>query len=146
MGGCSSSQTGQKARGKRGLNSSSPQPLTRKSASAREQPTFLSATTVKVVDMEGGVREFEPPISAGKVVSTTNPNCFLCSWETMLIDTLVQRVAEEVELQPAHLYFLMPISLSKKPLSLKDLCVLAINASSKLSIHDFQLSRRRYSI
>ncbi|KAE8695187.1 hypothetical protein F3Y22_tig00110733pilonHSYRG00395 [Hibiscus syriacus] len=88
-----------------------------------------SWTAAKVVDMNGGVQELKQPIQAKKIISQ-NPNCFLCSSESMSIGTCVPQVPDDEELQPGKIYFLMPLSHSHIPLSLPDLCALAIKASS----------------
>ncbi|GAB2282533.1 hypothetical protein Dimus_017074 [Dionaea muscipula] len=98
---------------------------------------------VKVVDINGELREFQGPISAGAVAASSNPNCFVCSAETMLIDSFVPCLSDQEELEPGRLYFLMPERRSKSLLSLEDLCALAIKASSILCIDDLQLSFRR---
>ncbi|XVE87233.1 hypothetical protein DITRI_Ditri18aG0100100 [Diplodiscus trichospermus] len=51
----------------------------------------------------------------------------------MSIGTCVPHVPDDEELQPGQIYFLLPLSQSHKPLSLPDLCSLAIKASSDLS-------------
>ncbi|XP_021275319.1 uncharacterized protein LOC110410065 [Herrania umbratica] len=88
-----------------------------------------STTSAKVVHIDGHVQEFGQPIQAKGVVSQ-NPNCFLCSSESMSVGTCVPRLPDDEELQSGQIYFLLPLSQSDKPLSLPDLCSLAIKASS----------------
>ncbi|GMH14750.1 hypothetical protein Nepgr_016591 [Nepenthes gracilis] len=142
MGGCASSlsQTAKKAEGKASQARRTLQPFSssrrRNSGdnnSQKDKPSVLH--TVKVVDMDGRVQEYKPQISAEQVMSQ-NPNRFLCSWETMLIDSCAQPVPDQEGLQPGHLYFLMPATRTNWPLSLEDLCDLAIKASSNLCIND----------
>ncbi|GAB2231659.1 hypothetical protein Droror1_Dr00010670 [Drosera rotundifolia] len=101
----------------------------------------LANNVVKVVDINGELQEFDGPISAREVTSS-NPNCFVCSAETMLIDSFVPCLSDRDVLEPGHLYFLMPEGRSKTPLSLEDLCALAIKASSYICIDDLKVSFR----
>ncbi|XVE82701.1 hypothetical protein DITRI_Ditri16bG0027000 [Diplodiscus trichospermus] len=90
-----------------------------------------SSAAAKVVHIDGRVQELRQPIQAKSIISQ-NPNCFLCSSESMSIGTCVPQVPDDEELQPGTIYFLLPLSQSHKPLSLPDLCSLAIKASSGL--------------
>lgn len=88
--------------------------------------------TAMVIDLEGGLQEFIRPIRAGQILSQ-NPNCFLCSSETMFLGSRVPHVPNNEELRLGQIYFLIPISKSQTPLSLQDLCALVIKASSALN-------------
>ncbi|KAH7835685.1 hypothetical protein Vadar_028755 [Vaccinium darrowii] len=88
--------------------------------------------TAKVIDLEGGLQEFIQPIRAGQILYQ-NPNCFLCSSETMFLGSRMPQVPNNEELQLGQIYFLIPISKSQTPLTLPDLCALAIKASSALT-------------
>ncbi|XP_021719272.1 uncharacterized protein LOC110686929 [Chenopodium quinoa] len=102
------------------------------------------AKVIKVIHLDGRVKEFEPPICAEQILSC-NPSCFLCSSDTMSIDAYPTNVPEPEELRPG-LYFLLSKAQENKPFSLEDLCELAVKASSNLSIHDLQLSFRHYAV
>ncbi|KAK2978360.1 hypothetical protein RJ640_016462 [Escallonia rubra] len=91
-------------------------------------------STAKIIHNDGRLQEFRQPVKAGQVLSD-NANCFLCSSETMYVDSHVPHVPADEELQLGQLYFLLPISKSQAPLSLQDLCSLAIKASIALSNH-----------
>ncbi|TYI01589.1 hypothetical protein ES332_A11G212100v1 [Gossypium tomentosum] len=97
-----------------------------------------SSTAAKVVDIDGRVQELRQPVQARNIISQ-NPNCFLCSSESMAIGTCVPQVPDDEELQPGRVYFLLPLSHSHKPLSLPDLCALAIKASSGLGTYGVDL-------
>ncbi|XVF61935.1 hypothetical protein PTKIN_Ptkin08bG0175400 [Pterospermum kingtungense] len=99
-----------------------------------------SSMAAKVVHIDGRVQELRLPIRAKNIISQ-NPNCFLCSSESMLIGTCVPQVPDDEELQPGQIYFLLPLSQSHKPLSLPDLCSLAIKASSGLCKNSGDLSK-----
>uniref|UniRef100_A0A5B7BM52 Uncharacterized protein n=1 Tax=Davidia involucrata TaxID=16924 RepID=A0A5B7BM52_DAVIN len=87
--------------------------------------------TSKVIHLDGRLQEFRQPIKASHVLSE-NPNCFLCSSETMFVDSLPPHLPGHEELQLGQIYFMIPISKSQTPLSLQDLCELAIKASTAL--------------
>ncbi|PIA52451.1 hypothetical protein AQUCO_01000374v1 [Aquilegia coerulea] len=110
---------------------------TTRSSSSREGRTrganaITWSSTVKVVHLDGRLQEFTEPIKVGHILSQ-NPSCFLCSSETMYVDTLMPHVPYAEELQLGQIYFLMPLSQSFVPLSLTDLCDLAIKAGQALS-------------
>lgn len=88
-----------------------------------------SSAAATVVHMNGHVQELRQPIEVKSIISQ-NPNCFLCSSESMSIGSCVPQVGDDEEIQPGTIYFVLPLSQSHKPLSLPDLCSLAIKASS----------------
>ncbi|GAV68265.1 DUF4228 domain-containing protein [Cephalotus follicularis] len=90
--------------------------------------SIKGASTTMVIHMDGRVEQLKKPIQA-KIITSQNPNCFLCSSESMFIGTCVPRVPDEEDLQLGLIYFLLPQSEARKPLSLPDLCGLAIKAS-----------------
>ncbi|KAE8695919.1 putative STS14 protein precursor [Hibiscus syriacus] len=98
-----------------------------------------SSTSAKVVHTDGRVQEFRQSLQASNIVSQ-NPGHFLCSSESMSIGTCVPHVPGDEKLHPGQIYFLLPLSQSDKPLSLPDLCSLAIKANSGLGRHSVDLS------
>ncbi|XP_048135639.1 uncharacterized protein LOC125315240 [Rhodamnia argentea] len=88
-------------------------------------------STLKLIHTDGRLQEFTQTIKASHLLSQ-NPNCFLCSSESMFIDSIVPRIHEEEDLCLGQLYFLLPLSMSQAPLSFRELCVLAIKASTAL--------------
>ncbi|KAL4367673.1 hypothetical protein GQ457_05G006760 [Hibiscus cannabinus] len=113
------------------------------SASSSKSDTTVGgrggSSAVRVVHMDGRVQEFRQSVQANDIVSK-NPGHFLCSSESMSIGTCVPHVPGDEELQPGQVYFLFPLSQSDKPLSLPDLCSLAIKASSGIGGHSVELS------
>jgi hypothetical protein len=89
-------------------------------------------STAKIIHLDGKLQEFRHPIKAGHVLSQ-NPNCFLCSSESMYINSQVPIIPQNEELQLGQIYFMMPLSKSQAPLSLQDLCALAIKAHAALA-------------
>lgn len=86
-------------------------------------------TTTKVIHVDGSHQEFRHPIKAIHVLSQ-NPDCFLCCSESMYVNSRAPHVAGDEELQLGQIYFLLPLSKSESPLSLQDLCALAIKATA----------------
>ncbi|KAL3538931.1 hypothetical protein ACH5RR_002297 [Cinchona calisaya] len=95
----------------------------------------LLPSAAQIIHWNGRLQEFWHPIKAGEILSQ-NPNCFLCSSETMNVNSFPHQMAKDEELQLAQLYFLMPISKLREPLTLQDLCKLAVKASKELNDSD----------
>ncbi|XWS55270.1 hypothetical protein CRYUN_Cryun10bG0160800 [Craigia yunnanensis] len=98
--------------------------------------------TTKIIYPDGRLQEFRQPIKASLVLSQ-NSNCFLCNSELMYVNSCLPHVPEDEELQLDQIYFLMPRSKSQAPLSLQELCSLAIKASTALSHLDKVYSSQR---
>ncbi|KAK1300122.1 hypothetical protein QJS10_CPB13g00126 [Acorus calamus] len=87
--------------------------------------------TAKVIHVDGTLLEYPKPTTALQVV-LHNPNHYLCHSESMHVDCMAPHVPEEEELLPGQLYFLIPLHRSHVPLSLPDLCELAVLAGDAL--------------
>ncbi|KAF5758782.1 hypothetical protein HanRHA438_Chr16g0745791 [Helianthus annuus] len=90
-----------------------------------------TSTSTKVINsIDGRLQEFRQPITAGKVLSDHQPDMFfLCSSEHMFVNCHVPHVPADEELQPGQIYFIMPVSKLYRPISLQEICLLAIKAS-----------------
>ncbi|XP_076906711.1 uncharacterized protein LOC143562928 [Bidens hawaiensis] len=104
---------------------------------SKNKPTLLinngPSTTTKVINsIDGKLLEFRQPITASHVLSGHLNTFFLCSSENMFVNWHVPHVAADEELQPGQIYFIMPVSKLQRPLSLQELCLLAVKASSAL--------------
>ncbi|XP_057795926.1 uncharacterized protein LOC131012033 [Salvia miltiorrhiza] len=97
-----------------------------------EQQQGRWPSSAKVVDLEGRLEEFRQPVTAEEVLSR-HPNCYLCSSDSMLINSNAPQFPKGHALQLGQIYFLMPLSKSLTPLSLEDLCHLAIKTSTALA-------------
>ncbi|XP_041999721.1 uncharacterized protein LOC121749199 [Salvia splendens] len=91
------------------------------------------SSSVKVVDLEGRLEEFRQAVTAEEVLSR-HPNSYLCSADNMVVNSHAPQLAKDHALQPGQIYFLMPLSRSLTPLSLEDLCDLAIKTSRTVDI------------
>lgn len=90
-----------------------------------------AASTAKVIHVDGTVEEYANAVRAGQVVARS-PGCYVCSIEAMEVGAQAPGVPEAEVLEPGELYFLMPVSRSERPLSLQELCRLAVTASTAL--------------
>ncbi|XP_028051314.1 uncharacterized protein LOC114255966 [Camellia sinensis] len=99
-----------------------------------------------IIDMDAHLQEFKQPIKAYHILFQ-NPNSFLCSSETMYVGSRALHVPYDEELQPGQTYFLMPLPSKSQqtPLSLQDLCALAIKASTALN-NSVKISFKTYQI
>lgn len=88
---------------------------------------------IVVIDVDGGdrVQELKQPTQAKRILSQ-HPNHILCNSEAMSVGTCVQHVPDDEDLQPGQIYFLLPLHHAHNPLSLPQLCNLAIKANSAL--------------
>ena len=89
-------------------------------------------SSVNVINVEGKLQRYKVGIKAKDVLSQ-NPNCFMCSSESMYVGSLLPHVALREELRLEHVYFLIPLSKSHTPLSLEYLGQLAIKANTALA-------------
>ncbi|KAJ1382965.1 hypothetical protein SESBI_43780 [Sesbania bispinosa] len=87
---------------------------------------------VNIIHLDGKLQQLKGPIKAWQILSQ-NPNCFLCSSDSMYVGSPMLPLLPTQELQLDHIYFLVPISKSRVPLSLQDLCSLAIKANAVLA-------------
>ncbi|KAI4298386.1 hypothetical protein L6164_031954 [Bauhinia variegata] len=101
--------------------------------------SFCWQTTVNIIHSDGRLEQLKEKMKAEHFLSQ-NPNCFMCCSESMFVGSLIPRVDPSEELQLDHIYFLMPLSKSHVPLSLEDLCKLAIKAHAALAHSRPQLS------
>ncbi|CAL9022091.1 unnamed protein product [Prunus brigantina] len=99
-----------------------------------EGAKLIRPSTTKIVQLDGGLQELRRPVVSSHILSQ-NPNCFLCTSESMYVGSCAPQVPKDEELQLGQIYFLMPLSQSKSPLSLQDLCSLAIKAGAALANH-----------
>ncbi|KAL1324093.1 hypothetical protein HN51_034274 [Arachis hypogaea] len=91
-------------------------------------------SSVNIIDMDGKLEKYKEPIKAEHALFK-NSDCFLCSSEKMYVGSVLPHVDPNEDLQLDQIYFLVPLSKSHVPLSLKELCVFAIKANAALVLH-----------
>ncbi|CAL0329209.1 unnamed protein product [Lupinus luteus] len=99
---------------------------------ARKGENLSWQSTVNIVELDGRLQQLKEPTKAWLVLSQ-NPNCFICSSESMYVGSVMLPLAPNQELQLGHIYFLVPRSKSRIPLSIEDLCALTIKADAVLA-------------
>ncbi|URE07127.1 hypothetical protein MUK42_22844 [Musa troglodytarum] len=97
----------------------------------QQQQRWSSSATAMVIRADGKMEEYETAVPAGRVAARS-PGYYVCSGEAMQVGARPPVVGEAEQLQPGKLYFLLPLSYSRRPLSLPDLCRLAAKASAAL--------------
>lgn len=97
-------------------------------------------STAKIIHLDGTLQELKHPIKAEQILSQ-NLGCFLCSSESMYINSHIPFIPQNEELKLGQIYFLMPLSKSHQTLSLQDLCTLAIKAHAALTHSDPSTTR-----
>ncbi|CAL9151235.1 uncharacterized protein LOC103993094 [Musa acuminata AAA Group] len=104
--------------------------------SSCDATTVVAATaTAKLVLQDGKLQEFARPVKASHVLQK-DPNCFVCSADDMGFDDFVSPVNADDELQPGQLYFLLPVSMLRRPLHAEEMAALAVKASAALMDSD----------
>jgi len=116
-----------------------------------------AAATVKVVNLDGSMAQLEGPITAREAlapadgdggrqrhhrVSSPPPRVILCSADELGYDAPPRALAAGEALQPGQLYFVLPASALRRPLSAKDMAALAVRAATALAA-EAGLSPRR---
>ncbi|KAE9620415.1 hypothetical protein Lal_00019250 [Lupinus albus] len=89
-------------------------------------------STVNIVHLDGRLQQLKETTKTWVVLSQ-NPNCFICSSESLYVGSLMPPLVPNQELHLGHIYFLVPRSKSRIPLSLEDLCALTIKADAVLA-------------
>uniref|UniRef100_A0A7N0UMG1 Uncharacterized protein n=1 Tax=Kalanchoe fedtschenkoi TaxID=63787 RepID=A0A7N0UMG1_KALFE len=92
-----------------------------------------SAVTAKLVLPDGRLQEFSQPIRATYVLQRLkSPAFFICNSDEMDFNDVVSALGDDEELQLGQLYFLLPLSLLRRPLKAAEMAELAVMASAAL--------------
>ncbi|XP_042509170.1 uncharacterized protein LOC122084810 [Macadamia integrifolia] len=100
----------------------------------------IKESMAMVIHEDGKLQELKERRKVGDVI-LQNPNCFLCNSDSIYPDTCVPPLPGEEELEFDQIYFLLPLSKQRIPISLTDLCNLAVKASNALCKQDFQIKK-----
>ncbi|KAJ8465502.1 hypothetical protein OPV22_028054 [Ensete ventricosum] len=101
--------------------------------------------TAKLVLQDGKLQEFESPVKVSRLLQK-DPTCFVCDSDGMEFDGLVMAVDADDELRPGQLYFLLPVSMLRRPLHAEEMAALAVKASAALGAARGACSRHRRSV
>ncbi|XP_042415411.1 uncharacterized protein LOC122004616 [Zingiber officinale] len=85
--------------------------------------------TAKLVLQDGELHEFARPVKATHVLQTMHPAFFVCDADDMVFDS--QAPAAD-ELRPGKIYFVLPVSMLRRPLHAEEMAALAMKASVAL--------------
>ncbi|KAL1361934.1 hypothetical protein HN51_010242 [Arachis hypogaea] len=101
--------------------------------SSKKGGNFTSwESCVNIVHLDGSLQQLKKPLKAWHVLSQ-NPNCFICSSESINVGSTMKAVDPSEELQLDHIYFIVPRIRSRVPLSMQDLGQLAFKANAALA-------------
>ena len=91
--------------------------------------------TAKVVGPDGSLVQFAAPVMAGEALGdAARASSFLCSADELRFDVPARALAADEALQPGWLYFALPMSMLRRPLSGQEMAALAVKASSALAV------------
>ncbi|KAL6844752.1 hypothetical protein ACP4OV_025411 [Aristida adscensionis] len=114
--------------------------VSRSSAStAAAEPAHASTATV--VDMDGAVARFAAPVTASEALAAaaaggggraSSSSYFLCGADELDFDAPARAMGAGDALRPGELYFALPLSMLRRPLSGPDMAALAVKAVAAL--------------
>ncbi|XP_047051758.1 uncharacterized protein LOC124657215 [Lolium rigidum] len=108
------------------------------SHSPASSPAGSGRRPAKVVGLDGSMTQYAAPVTAGEAVRNDerngNESVFLCSSDELRFDAAPRALADEEELQPGWLYFLLPVSMLHVALRRYEMAALAMRASSALAV------------
>ncbi|XP_047051772.1 uncharacterized protein LOC124657231 [Lolium rigidum] len=98
-------------------------------------PPPPTVATAKVVHVDGPIVQFATPVTARDALGSdaASSSSFLCSSDELRFDLPARALATEEALQPGCLYFALPVSMLRRPLSGQEMAALAVKASSALA-------------
>uniref|UniRef100_A0A0E0M2V2 Uncharacterized protein n=1 Tax=Oryza punctata TaxID=4537 RepID=A0A0E0M2V2_ORYPU len=108
--------------------------VSRSTAAAVElRRVAVDTTAAMVMDLDGTMALLEAPVAARLALGGDAYSCFVCSADELDFDAPARAMDADEALQPGQLYFVLPISVLRRPLSGHDMAALAVKASAALS-------------
>ncbi|CAN7042438.1 unnamed protein product [Brassica oleracea var. botrytis] len=117
-----------------------------------------SPPTVKIVSVNGDLREYHVPVLASQVLeaesaaassssSSSRPSSyFICDSDSLLYDDFIPAIKLEEPLQAEQIYFVLPVSKRQNRLTASDMAALAVKASVAIQSSAGKESRRRKKV
>ncbi|CAN7021696.1 unnamed protein product [Brassica rapa subsp. trilocularis] len=117
-----------------------------------------SPPTVKIVSVNGDLREYHVPVLASQVLeaesaaassssSSSRPSSyFICDSDSLLYDDFIPAIKLEEPLQAEQIYFVLPVSKRQNRLTASDMAALAVKASVAIQNSVGKESRRRKKV
>uniref|UniRef100_A0ACD5YET5 Uncharacterized protein n=1 Tax=Avena sativa TaxID=4498 RepID=A0ACD5YET5_AVESA len=96
-------------------------------------PPLPAVVTAKVVNLDGSMAQYATPVTVREALgdaANNNASAFLCSSDELRFDAPARALAAEEALRPGWLYFVLPVSMLRRPLSGQEMASLAVKASS----------------
>ncbi|CAI9090119.1 OLC1v1024813C1 [Oldenlandia corymbosa var. corymbosa] len=82
-----------------------------------------------VVSLSGEWRQYPLPIQASQILDS-QPDVFLCNSDSLAFDEFIPKLGSAEFLQPAQIYFVLPVSKLNSRLTGPDMAALAVKASA----------------
>ncbi|GER36638.1 hypothetical protein STAS_12991 [Striga asiatica] len=95
--------------------------------------------TGNVVSLAGELRQYPLPVTASQVLefeALSPDSFFVCSSDRLFFDDYVPCLDLEDELEPAEIYFVLPLSKLQHRLAAADVAELAVKASAAINAAD----------
>ncbi|CAL5082129.1 unnamed protein product [Urochloa decumbens] len=102
-------------------------------AAAEQSSPRTPAATARVVNMDGSMVQFAVPATAREALLRASPSHFICSADELSFDAPPRALAAGEALRPGQLYFVLPVSVLRRPLSGDDMAALAVRAATALA-------------
>lgn len=99
----------------------------------RRQVVAVDATAAMVMDLDGTMARLEAPVAARVALGGDAYSCFVCGADELDYGAPARAMGDDEALQPGQLYFVLPVSALRRPLSGHDMAALAVKASAALS-------------
>lgn len=87
--------------------------------------------TAKVVSVNGDLSEYPVPVVVSQILIDSD-SFFICNSDSLYYDQLIPKLQMDHQLQPNHIYFLLPVSWLERPLSPSLMADLAVKATVAL--------------
>ncbi|CAL5087607.1 unnamed protein product [Urochloa decumbens] len=108
-------------------------PAAAAAAAAEQSSPRAPAATARVVNMDGSMAQFAAPAAALEALLRASPSHFICSADELSFDAPPRALAAGEALRPGQLYFVLPVSVLRRPLSGDDMAALAVRAATALA-------------
>ncbi|CAH8351875.1 unnamed protein product [Eruca vesicaria subsp. sativa] len=104
--------------------------------------------TVKIVTVNGDLREYNAPVLASQVLETesaaaSSSSYFICDSDSLNYDDFIPAIKPEQPLHADQIYFVLPVSKRRNRLTASDMAALAVKASVAIRNSAGKESRRR---
>uniref|UniRef100_A0ACD5YDU0 Uncharacterized protein n=1 Tax=Avena sativa TaxID=4498 RepID=A0ACD5YDU0_AVESA len=87
--------------------------------------------TAKVIGLDGSMAQLAVPVTTREALGSSDA-AFLCISDELRFDVPPRALADEEALQPGWLYFVLPLSMLRRPISGQEMAALAVQATSAL--------------